>query len=194
MSGYTFYNNTELSVSITSAQTGTITKAQVCGSSNNCYSEAITFSYPGKLYLNLNNMVGAAFAFQYYNNYTLILTDSNGNHDFQAHYTDPYAPHLANVSFYNNTAMAMYLIGNGTQTQCGGDGCGSGTIVKAQVCYNSSCYSKTTTFNYPGFPSVSLNLNTMSLSGTAFTFNTGYTYQLILTDSDGTSYSLQITR
>ena len=193
MSGYVFSNNTELTMSITSAQTGTITKAQVCDSSNSCYSEAITFSYPGKIYLNLNSMVGATFAFQYYTNYTIILTDSSGNHSFQAHYTDPYGPWMTSVSFSNNTALTVYLVGNGTYTQCGHDGgCGSGTIVKTQICYNSSCYSETRTHSYPGV--LSLNLNNMSLSGSPFVFTSGYSYKIILTDPDGASYSWQLTR
>ena len=193
MSGYVFSNNTELTISITSAQTGTITKAQVCDSSNSCFSEAVTFSYPGKLYLNLNSMVGATFAFQYYTNYTIILTDSSGNHSFQAHYTDPYGPVLTSFAFSSNgTALTMYLLGNGTYTQCGTDACGSGTIVKEQVCYNSSCYAGTTTLNYRG--SVNLNLNNMSLSGSPFVFTGGYSYKIILTDQDGASYSWQLTR
>jgi len=193
MSGYTFNGNNELTVSITSAQTGTMTKAQVCDSSNNCYSEAITANYPGKLTLNLNNMVGTTFAFQYYSNYTIILTDSSGNHSFQAHYTDPYGPAMSYFSFNNSTAVIMGFASNGTYTQCGHDGgCGSGTIATAQVCYNSSCYSETTTHNYPG--SIGLNLNNMQLSGTAFTFTVGFTYTIIVTDPDGASYSFQVTR
>src|SRR5437660_5497687 len=193
MSGYVFSNNTELAMSITSAQIGTITKAQVCDSSNSCYSEAVTFSYPGKIYLNLNNMVGATFLFQYYTNYTIILTDSSGNHSFQTHYTDPYGPVLTSFAFSsNNTALTLNLLGNGTYTQCGTDACGSGTIAKELVCYNSSCYTETTTLNYRG--SVNLNLNNMSLSGSPFAFTSGYTYKIILTDQDGASYSWQLTR
>jgi len=193
MSGYAFSNNTELTMSITSAQTGTITKAQVCDSSNSCYSEAVTFSFPGKIYLNLNNMVGATFAFQYYTNYTIILTDSSGNHTFQAHYTDPYGPWMTSFAFNNSTALTMYLLGNGTYAQCGHDGgCGSGTIVREQVCYSSSCYGETTTLSYPG--PVSLNLNNMSLSGSPFVFTVGYSYKIILTDPDGGIYSWLLTR
>jgi len=193
MSGYTFNNNSELSVSLTSAQAGTVTLAKVCDSSNSCYSEAITFSYPGKLDLKLNNMAGATFGFQYYNNYQLILTDSGGSQTFQVHDSDPYGPWMTSSGFSNSTALTVYLRGNGTYTQCGTDGgCGSGTIVKTQICYNSSCYSETTTYSYPGV--ISLNLNNMQLSGTAFTFTIGYTYTIILTDPDGASYSVQVTR
>jgi len=192
MSGYVFSNNTELTVSITSAQTGTITKAQVCDSSNSCYSEAVAFSYPGKIYLNLNSMVGATFAFQYYTNYTIILTDSSGNHSFQAHYTDPYGPVLTSYAFNsNNTALTMYLLRNALTL--------SAKLMhveaarsQEQVCYNSSCYTETTTLNYRG--SVNLNLNNMSLSGSPLAFTSGYTYKFILTDADGASYSWPLTR
>jgi len=192
MSGYTFSNNNQLSISLTSSQTGTITLAKVCNVANSCYSEAISFSYPGKLDLNLNNMVGATFVFQYYSNYTVVLTDSTGNHNYQTHYADPYGPVMSSSSFSNNTAVVLCFHANGTYTQCGTDACGSGTLAKAQVCYSSSCYSQTIIFSYPGI--LSLNLNSMASSGTAFTFTSGSTYTIVLTDPDRASYSWQITK
>ena len=83
-------------------------------------------------------------------------------------------------SFNNSTAVIMGFAANGIYTQCWSDECGSGTIEKPQVCYNSSCYTETTTHTYPG--QVLLNLNNMSLIGTAFTFINGYTYKVVLTD------------
>ncbi len=191
ISGYSFYNNTAVSVSLNSPQTGTITKAQLCDVSNNCYSEAIAFSYPGKLYLNLNAMVGAVFAFQYYTNYTVIATTSGKDNSFQIHYSDPYPPILANAGWAsNNTEVSLVVEGWNSGTGSSG----GGTIIKEQVCNSvSSCYSETWTFNY--FGQLALNLNQMTLtSGTAFTFQTGNSYNVILTNPDEQSYTLQITR